>query len=351
MNLFEKLNRLEDSLVESIEDKTADVYDDNIDEMLTEAELTAREKLIKTFPDDFGHWSTHSVNKTPAQHKIMNDYARDPNTLTYDNKEVTTKPEMSARDKLLKTFPDLDIRLDEDYLKEDMSRNVRKFVENNIAYIDFEDWDELVNNAYTSLFGREIEELFNILKVALGIDIKVTENKDGTVSVTVDKKEVTPVEKPKQKIREPEVKKEQPKVQPKPQLRQPVGKPEPKVTQPTKKKDEVKDPELVARISAWNELATKLKEFANNHKTGSGSYAIPLSMYITPNKNELTATTNELDYGFKTINELDQEVKHPLGKTTYANNKFDVDLTQIESKYQQITKQRQRTWAYKGPRK
>lgn len=92
--------------------------DDDIDEMLTEAELTPWEKIVKTFPDDFGHGSTRPTNKIPAQHKTMNDYARDPNTPTYDNKEVTTKPEMSARDKLLKTFPDLDIRLGESYLKE-----------------------------------------------------------------------------------------------------------------------------------------------------------------------------------------------------------------------------------------
>lgn len=73
---------------------------------------------MKTFPDEFGHQSTRSANKTPAQHKTMNDYARDPDTPTYDNKDVTTKPEMSARDKLLKRFPDLDIRLGEGYLKE-----------------------------------------------------------------------------------------------------------------------------------------------------------------------------------------------------------------------------------------
>ena len=93
-------------------------YDDDIEEMLTESELTDREKLMKTFPDDFGHWSTRPANKTPEQHKTMNDYARDPNTPTYDNKEVTTKPEMMARDKLLKTFPDLDIRSSKDFLKE-----------------------------------------------------------------------------------------------------------------------------------------------------------------------------------------------------------------------------------------
>lgn len=95
-------------------------WDDDIDEMLTEAELTDREKLMKTFPDDFGHWGTRPANKTPAQHKTMNDYARDPNTPTYDNKEVITKPEMSARDKLLKTFPDLDIRSSKDFLKEEV---------------------------------------------------------------------------------------------------------------------------------------------------------------------------------------------------------------------------------------
>lgn len=90
----------------------------NSDEMLTESELTSRERLMKTFPDDFGHWSTRPANITPAHHKTMNDYARDPNTPTYDNKEVTTKPEMTARDKLLKTFPDLDIRSSKDFLKE-----------------------------------------------------------------------------------------------------------------------------------------------------------------------------------------------------------------------------------------
>lgn len=73
---------------------------------------------MKTFPDDFGHWSTRPVNKDPAQNKTMNDYARDPNTLTSDSSEVTTKPKMSARDKLLKRFPDLDIRSSKDFLKE-----------------------------------------------------------------------------------------------------------------------------------------------------------------------------------------------------------------------------------------
>ena len=127
MNLYEKLNRLDDSLVESrrvvkkkkltesVEDED---YDDDIDEMLTEDEVTSREKLMKTFPDDFGHWSRRPANKTSAQHKTMNDYARDPNTPTYDNKGVTTSPTMSTRDKLLKTFPDLDIRSSKDFLKE-----------------------------------------------------------------------------------------------------------------------------------------------------------------------------------------------------------------------------------------
>ena len=80
-----------------------------VENQLIEAELTPWEKIVKTFPDDFGHRSTPSANKTPVHHKTMNDYARDPNTPTYDKQEVTTKPEMTARDKLRKTFPDLDI--------------------------------------------------------------------------------------------------------------------------------------------------------------------------------------------------------------------------------------------------
>ena len=88
-----------------------------VEEQLTESELTPWEKIVKTFPDDFRHQST-PANKTSAQHKTTNDYAQDNNTPTYDNKEVITKRDMSARDKLLKTFPDLDIRLNEGYSNE-----------------------------------------------------------------------------------------------------------------------------------------------------------------------------------------------------------------------------------------
>lgn len=89
-----------------------DGYDDDIDEMLTEAELTPWEKLAKTFPDDFGRQSTHPANKIPAQHKTMNDYARDPSSPKYAHSNRTankSNPEDTARQKLRKTFSDLDI--------------------------------------------------------------------------------------------------------------------------------------------------------------------------------------------------------------------------------------------------
>ena len=160
------------------EEEDYDDYDDDIDEMLTEAELTDREKLMKTFPDDFGHWSRRPANKTSAQHKTMNDYARDPNTPTYDNKGVTTSPAMSTRDKLLKTFPDLNIRSSKDFLKENMSDKVRDFVVNNIELIENNDFETVCREADRTLTTEQVYQFLDVLKDAGIVTIKYNPNAD-----------------------------------------------------------------------------------------------------------------------------------------------------------------------------
>lgn len=130
-----------------------------VEEQLTEDELTPWKKLVKTFPDDFGHQSTRPANKTPTQHKTMNDYARDPNTPTYNNKEVTTKPEMSAKAKLLKHFPDLDIRSSNDF-EEDFAKG--NTVEESLV-------EEASEIYYLELFsndGKTFEQSFSTYQEA-----------------------------------------------------------------------------------------------------------------------------------------------------------------------------------------
>lgn len=87
-------------------------YDDDIDEMLTE-ENNAREKLMNTYPDDFGHWepNRNPVKTKKVPHKTLDQYARDPETevVKFDNNSTNSFKELGARQKLRNAFPELNI--------------------------------------------------------------------------------------------------------------------------------------------------------------------------------------------------------------------------------------------------